>query len=201
VLASILEECITGAPHADLLTTANQMGYHAYFSILDINASRKSYKEVIESVLSRQIDGLIVATVSAREAIPFLETIQGRLPYVCMSELSDPQYPAVVYNFEYGAQIVLKHLVSLGHQSIAEINYTHSTLRHNAWEQCAAEHRLNLVSVLTAAYDPEDGYQAAIDLLRRNHAFTAILAGNDVLQSAFFAPCERTASTFQGMSP
>jgi len=167
--------------HANLLKMASQLDYHAYFSILDIDASRKSYKEIVESILSRQIDGLIITTGSTQEAIPFLETVQGKLPFVCVGEFSNPQYPAVVYNFEYGARAVIEHLVSLGHQAIAEINYTHSMIRHNTWEQYAAEHQLDLVSILTAAYDPEDGYQAVIRLLQENHPFTAILAGNDSL--------------------
>jgi LacI family transcriptional regulator len=93
----------------------------------------------------------------------------------------------VVPDDRYGAGLAINHLVELGHRRIAYINGPedwHSARRRLAgYQEALAAHALDFEAELVqpGAWELEDGYTAATNLLNINKKPTAIFAANDLM--------------------
>jgi LacI family transcriptional regulator len=165
---------------------AHKSGYHLLLSSV---ASDVEYGvDLFKGLARRRIDGLILVSsfiVMSEEAQKTLNQLRKRrLPMV---ELND-QYNVdnVVCDYRQATREVMAHLLSLQHRRIGMI--------YGVEVPEMADDRLSPYQEtlkMAGLYDPdlivecgptiEDGYQAALQLLRRTSRPTALIAINDLL--------------------
>ncbi|MGD8394241.1 MAG: LacI family DNA-binding transcriptional regulator [Candidatus Eiseniibacteriota bacterium] len=151
-----------------------------------LSSSHASADEVVNVARSMRgrVDGLIVMT-SDSAAASAVESIHRRFPLVLMNPCFDVDgCPAVSIANAAGSARVARHLLGLGHRSIAILRGPDGNtdaierLRgfRDAVDRTAAD--ATLVE-LEGDFTESSGYQAAASLLRRRSRPTAVFATND----------------------
>jgi LacI family transcriptional regulator len=92
----------------------------------------------------------------------------------------------VIIDQYYGSQLATQHLLDLGHHQIAEISaplsYHEALSRHAAFKDTLKACGLSPSdSVEAAEWMPQDGYEAANQLLDRGSHFSGLIVANDYL--------------------
>jgi LacI family transcriptional regulator len=162
----------------------------AGYSALIVNTDNDPEREraLIESLRSRQVEGLIVAT--ARLEHPFLRQLREQDVKIVLinRRMEDLQMPFVVGDDATGITLAVKHLVDLGHTRIAHIAGPQITstgldrsraFRHAVRDYGAEEDPAFIVEC--AHWSEGDGAGAMRELLDRGSGCTAVVAGNDLI--------------------
>ena len=162
----------------------------AGYSVLIVSTDNDPGREraQIESLRSRQVDGLIVAT--ALLAHPLLEELADEeLNLVLVNRRAENLgISSVTPDDAAGVRLAVEHLAGLGHHRIVHLAGPQTTstgvLRASAFRSTVSE--LGLDSdpelVVTGAYWTEaDGAEALRRLLDAGTEFTGIVAGNDLI--------------------
>ena len=162
----------------------------AGFSALIVNTDNDPEREraLIESLRSRQVEGLIVAT--ARLEHPFLRQLREQDVKIVLinRRIENLQMPFVVGDDATGIALAVKHLVDLGHSRIAHIAGPQITstgldrsraFRHAVRDYGAEEDPALIVE--SAHWSEGDGAGAMRELLDRGSRCTAVVAGNDLI--------------------
>ncbi|WP_219468162.1 LacI family DNA-binding transcriptional regulator [Nonomuraea rhizosphaerae] len=161
-------------------------GYNVWIVNTDNDAERERAK--IESLRSRQVEGLIVAT--ARLEHPLLRQLheQGVTMVLVNRQVEDLPIPAVTGDDATGITLAVRHLAELGHTSIAHLAGPLGTstgrLRARAFRHAVRDHELRDDPALTvecAYWSEHDGAAAMRSLLDDRRDFTAVVAGNDLI--------------------
>lgn len=147
-------------------------------------------RRAIDALVDRQVDGIImIAPLISRT---HLEEVAAATPTVVLGRHErSAVYDTVIDDDETGAQLVVEHLIGLGHRRIAHISQKDSsrgrpsellhTIRAETYRRVMREHGLgDEIAVATTAYTEEGGYLGAQELLRRSPRPTAIFAGADL---------------------
>jgi LacI family transcriptional regulator len=147
----------------------------------------KLEKELLDVLLSRQIDGLILAT--AELDYPQLEEIMELVPTILVNRSTkDFLVPTVTSDDYQGIGQAVQHLYDLGHRRIAHVGGSErastGTLRYQHY--LGWMHRFGLEVdpelVVFADWVTQDfGEKACTELLARTRDFTAIIAGSDLV--------------------
>ena len=158
-------------------------GYSLLIADAGDNAS-----QVVETLMQRHIDGLILATAGKAD-----ETVQSlarrNVQAVLVNRYADGvPFPAVVGDDHAGIGLAVEHLVSLGHRAIGHIagprNLSTGMGRYQAfvsWMQSLGlEVKPDAVEE-AVWFQVDPGYRAGRALLQRRPDLTAIVAGNDLL--------------------
>ncbi|GAA2212829.1 LacI family DNA-binding transcriptional regulator [Nonomuraea monospora] len=158
-------------------------------------ATRKVEHRAVDALMDRQVDGIImVAPLASRSR---LEEVAKEKPLVVLARHErSPHYDSVFDDDEAGAELVVEHLIGLGHRRIAHITHQDDSiarpadLLHNirsaAYERVMREHGMAAeIAIATSFYSEKGGYDGARELLSRTPRPTAIFAGAD--QAAFGA--------------
>jgi LacI family transcriptional regulator len=162
----------------------------AGYSALIVNTDNDPKREEaqIESLRSRQVEGLIVAT--ARREHPLLVRLhaQGVRMVLVNRRVDDLELPAVTADDAVGIGLAVAHLAQLGHRRIAHLagpqNTSTGVVRARAFRYAVRDHGLadDPALVAQSAYWSEaDGAHALHDLFDSGTAFTGIVCGNDLL--------------------
>ncbi|NRD76306.1 GntR family transcriptional regulator [Bacillus sp. BRMEA1] len=99
-------------------------GYSLTFACTDNNIEKE--KQCLQSMLSRNIDGLIVEPTKSSSYNPnvnyYLELEQNNIPYLMINQYY-PQLvpPHIIVNDEKGGYMGTEHLIKLGHEKIIGI--------------------------------------------------------------------------------
>ena len=167
----------------DVLTDA---GYSAWIVNTDNDPARE--ERLVDSLRSRQVEGLIVAT--ARRTHPLLGRLhqQGVRMVLVNRRVDDLDLPSVTADDDAGIQLAVSHVAGLGHTRIAHLAgpMTTSTgvARARAFRHAMRDHGLtdDPALMVEAAYWSEAAGAAALrTLLDRGAPFTAVVAGNDLI--------------------
>ena len=167
----------------DVLSPA---GYNAWIVNTDNDPRREEAQ--IESLRSRQVEGLIVAT--ARRDHPLLVRLHGRgMPMVLVNRRVDGlELPSVTADDAVGIDLAVAHLAGLGHRRVAHLAGPQDTstgvVRARAFRHAVRDHDLaddpSLVAEC-AQWSEAAGAQALRRLLGAAAEFTAVVAGNDLI--------------------
>jgi LacI family transcriptional regulator len=165
------------------------MGAEGYIAILaDSDNNAKNEQAIFDSMKSRNIDGLIMAT--AHTVDPIVDAcIDEQMPVVLVNRTVDSHnVAAVVNNDELGIQLAVSHLVELGHKRVAFLGGPESTStgrdRRRAFEKLGQSGLFDLDHLLLQscdAFSEAAGLEGAKALLDTNRSFTAVVAANDML--------------------
>jgi LacI family transcriptional regulator len=160
--------------------------YVAMVANADLEANRQ--RLVIERLLARQVDGLVLATVAQQdEAVDIC--LKARLPLVVvMRSEAARRVSAVVNDDERGMRLAVDHLAELGHTRIGHLAGPQhlSTGRDRmmgfvlAMQARGLEPRAEQI-VEARAFSRDGGRDAALQLLSRTPRPTAVVAANDLL--------------------
>ncbi|MFC4012138.1 LacI family DNA-binding transcriptional regulator [Nonomuraea purpurea] len=150
----------------------------------------KAENRAIDALVDRQVDGILM--VAPRVARARLEEVACGLPTVVLGpHEKSALYDAVLDDDEVGAELVVRHLIGLGHRRIAHIGQREGTprraaamlhtIRARTYERVMREHGLDdEIAIATTSYSEEGGYRGARELLGRSPRPTAIFAGADL---------------------
>lgn len=153
-------------------------------------ATGADQRRTVEGMVDRQVDGLIL--ISPEMAQDWLDELGSAVPVVVVARHGrSTAYDSVVGDDVQGAQLVVDHLVSLGHRRIAHIahgdgglrapNLLPQTARLRGYRERMREHGLDGgISVATTGYTEDGGYAGALFLLRQVPRPTAIFIGADI---------------------
>lgn len=160
-----------------------------YIAILaDSDNSQQSERAIFDSMKSRRIDGLILATAHTEDPI-VTDCVDEQLPVVLVNRTTDKhEVSEVVNNDELGIRLAVAHLIELGHRSIAFLGGPQNTStgrgRYAAFENLARNGQFSLDSDLCVnctAFTEAAGHSGMRDILSRNKLFTGVIAANDLL--------------------
>ncbi len=167
----------------DVLTPA---GYNAWIVNTDNDPGREETQ--VESLRSRQVEGLIVAT--ARRSHPLLVQLhrQGVRMVLVNRRVDGLELPSVTADDDAGIGLAVAHLVELGHTRIAHLAGPQTTStgvsRARAFRHALLRPRPidDPALIVECGYWSEtEGAQALRRLLDSGATCTAIVAGNDLI--------------------
>jgi LacI family transcriptional regulator len=162
---------------------------HGYIAMV-ANAGHEPARQrlVVERLLARQVDGLILATVTRHDSIIDL-CLKTNVPVVVVNRHElDHRASSVVSDDARGMQLAVDHLVACGHKHIAHIagpqQLSTGRGRLEGFLAAMAAHRLENPphrSVPAAQFTRDAGREAGLTLLAQAPETTAIVAANDLL--------------------
>jgi LacI family transcriptional regulator len=160
-----------------------------YIAILaDSDNNPKSERAIFDSMKSRRIDGLIMATAHVEEPI-VSACIEEQMPVVLVNRTTDAHdVTAVVNNDALGIQLAVSHLTGLGHRRIAFLGGPEGTStgrdRRQAFEKQGQydlfEMDRDLMTSCTA-FTEIAGRDGMLRILHSGRNFSAVVAANDML--------------------
>ncbi|MEE8496800.1 MAG: LacI family DNA-binding transcriptional regulator [Xanthomonadales bacterium] len=162
---------------------------HGYIAILtDSDNNRKNEKAIVEMLKSRHVDGLILATAHRLDSIANIG-VEEHMALVLVNRTIDSRsVTAVINDDEHGIDLVVSHLVGLGHQSIAYIGGPQDTTtghdRYLAFKKLLRNGQFKSHTDLILnckAFTEAEGYRGFLTILRKGRKFSAVVAANDLL--------------------
>jgi LacI family transcriptional regulator len=167
-----------------LVTTSSDAGFSLVITADRQYDERETYLQLIGS---RRVDGFVL--VRMRREDPRITLLkEAGVPFVTFGRVPGTNgILAVDEDDMRGIQLIVDHLVSLGHRRIAFIgeplHFTKSLHRFEGYQQGLEAHRLPFEPelVATANYRQQSGREAARQLLELPEPPTAIIACNDLL--------------------
>jgi LacI family transcriptional regulator len=189
-LIGFVGDTVASAPFSgEIVEGAQEQAWADGYLMLIVNTGgdRDIEERAIDSLLSRQVDGIVYASMYHRRLkIP---AILHEVPSVVINGVaSDGSLPAVVPDEYTGGYDATRHLIDHGHERIAFINI--QTL--DSGLPAVIERQKGFIDALQSSGlrvderlikhgdgDTEAGYRLATQLLRRKRRPTAIFCGND----------------------
>jgi LacI family transcriptional regulator len=159
-------------------------GYSAV--IVNTDGSDELERFLVDSLLQRQVDGLIFATGHTEHASAADAFQRGVKAVMVNRDARGVPFPAVVGDDAAGIRDALDHLAALGHRRVVHLagpgTFSTGTIRASAFVARCAELGLNGTVKSAAAYSLDEGTRLTGEVLE-DPAFrpTAIVAGNDLL--------------------
>ena len=128
---------------------------------------------------------ILTAPVESR----LFEKISAEPPLLPVLQIRNPRgstAPSVMIDQYAGSQMATEHLLELGHRQLAEIsgplNYHEALTRHTAFLETLHARELEPANWVEAQeWMPQDGYQAARQLLEGGAPFSGLIVSNDYL--------------------
>ncbi|MGI8334523.1 LacI family DNA-binding transcriptional regulator [Actinomadura scrupuli] len=150
----------------------------------------KSEARAINALVDRQVDGLLVVAPLTSKA-PLEEVAEGVPTVVLGPHEKSAVYDSVLDDDDAGVELVMEHLIALGHRRIAHIAHQDSsrrrpgatlqTIRAQTYKRVMRDRGLaDDIAVAVTSYTEEGGYLGARELLARSPRPTAIFAGADL---------------------
>lgn len=163
----------------------------AGYSLLIADADRidpDSVPAIIETLIDRRVDGLILATAERADGT-VADLVERGVPAVLVNRTAEGlPIPAIVGDDHAGIGLAVQHLADLGHRLIGHIAGPQSLSTGSGRRQAFVEWMQQLgLEVRSDAieeadwYQVEPGYDAATRLLERRPDLTAIVSSNDLL--------------------
>lgn len=159
---------------------AREVGYSV--SLASVKSTEQSqFLDRGKELVSSGIDGLILITPIAAVNLVNSRTLSSFPLVVVESEVSG-KIPSVNVDQFLGAQMAVKHLLSLGHQKIAHIagpdNWYESKRRLDGWKSALLQAGFKNGFAVKGDWSARSGYRS-VDKILQEGDFTAIFAAND----------------------
>lgn len=167
---------------------ADQLHAAGYATIVVDVGPKGSQQDIIDRLLGRGVDGLVLATVSLRDAI-VAHCLVAAVPVALVNRTDgSDRLPSAASDDATGMRLAVDHLAQLGHVRIGHIagpqTISTGARRRAGFQAGAAQAGLSLRQIAIEAadaYTREAGYAACLRLLDRKLPPTAIVAANDLL--------------------
>jgi LacI family transcriptional regulator len=165
------------------------LGAEGYATIVvDAGTDCSREQEIVDRLIARGVDGLVLATVTLNDPVVG-HCLAASVPVVLVNRTDlRRKLSAVVTDDEAGMRLAVEHLVGLGHRRIGHIagpqDVSTGALRRAGFKGAATQAGLPAQGVMVEparTYTRDEGRLAALRLLDRKLAPTAIVAANDLL--------------------
>lgn len=164
---------------------------HDGYSLLIADADLKdqaSTARVIETLIERRTDGLILAT-SARKDPTIADLAKRDIPAVLVNRTADSSpLPSIVGDDHAGIGLVVQHLVEMGHTKIGHVSGPHTmSTGHGRYQAFLSWTQSLGIDIDSTAIEEAEWYRvdagltASDALLERRPDLTAIVCANDLL--------------------
>lgn len=163
-------------------SAAREQGYKT--SIYSLKSEDKdSIIAGIEQLKHDGVDGIVIIAPQIK-GTKEVSAVIGRFPAVLVENESTESLPSVNVDQFFGAYELTKHLINLGHKSIAHISgpkdWYESQGRTKGYKKALAEYKLATNLVWEGDWSAHSGYENTFKILK-NKDITAIFAGNDAM--------------------
>ncbi|QCP48856.1 LacI family transcriptional regulator [Trinickia violacea] len=154
--------------------------------IANVVGKPKDQERMLEQMLERQVDGLVLATASRHDPL-VRRCMRDGVPVVLVNRGEDGgQVPEVVNDDFLSMRLAVEHLVKLGHTCIAHLSgperLATGLSRLQGFQIAAQQHGLSSTVVFEAEeFTREAGRVACEQLLKAHRNVTAIVAANDLI--------------------
>jgi LacI family transcriptional regulator len=194
VLVPRLSDTVMALMFEELERAASSRGYFAMVATSGDDPGDE--RRAAETLLDRNVDGLILATARLDDELPRL--LRQRSVAHALVLRTDGVSPSSLGDDEVGGYLAVRHLLDLGHRDIAVVtgpSFT-STGTARLAGACRALKEANIETpedwLIAAGYGIENGFAAGETLLGhdRRHP-TAIFAANDNLAMGVIAAAHR----------
>ncbi len=150
----------------------------------DTEVCSKILHSVVDTMLSKQMDGLIYVGCHSHAVVPIFNREDIPMVYAyCYS--TDPNIPAVLYDDQKAALEATQLLIKKGHSNIGviagQMDSIHTTNRNLGYQEALYTHKIpfNPKNTMYGDWTRESGYQLAKQLV--DDGVTAIFAHNDLM--------------------
>lgn len=166
-----------------------KLAEQGYIAILaDSDNNHENEKAIVQSLMSRNVDGLILATAHRLDSV-VVTCVEENIPLVLVNRTIDAHSVTAVINDDaHGIELATSHLAGLGHKSIAYIGGPQDTStghdRFLAFKNLRNAGRFkshNDLILNCKAFTEAEGYRGFLTLLKKDRKFTAVIAANDLL--------------------
>jgi LacI family transcriptional regulator, galactose operon repressor len=166
-----------------------KLAKQGYIAILaDSDNDHEYEKAIVRSLMSRNVDGLILATAHRLDSV-VITCIEESIPLILVNRTIDAHSVTAVINDDtHGIELAASHLTGLGHKSIAYIGGPQDTStghdRFLAFKNLKNAGRFESHPDLILnckAFTEAEGHRGFLTLLKKNRKFTAVVAANDLL--------------------
>ncbi|MDP9998464.1 LacI family DNA-binding transcriptional regulator [Pseudarthrobacter sulfonivorans] len=197
VLVPRLSDTVMALMFEELEKAASSRSYFAMVATSgdDPNEERRA----AETLLDRNVDGLILATARLDDKLPRL--LRERRVAHALVLRTDGISPSALGDDEVGGYLAVRHLIDLGHRDIAVVtgpDFTSSGKARLAGARRAMEEAGITPPedwLIAAGYGIENGYTAGETLLGADRRPTAIFAANDNIAMGVMAAAHRNGIT------
>ena len=167
---------------------ASQRGYQLLLGSGGRQAARE--RSAVTTLLEYRVDGIIL--VSPRMRVSDIRAAAAEVPVVLVGrQCRDVDADVVVVDEARGVELVLEHLLSLGHRHITHVNggtAAGGPQRRTAFLREVRQQRLSrTATVVDGDFTEEAGAEAAELLLAQPSLPTAVFAANDMVASGLLA--------------
>lgn len=142
--------------------------------------------DTLEFFLNLAVEGLIIVAPTV-EVAQALHALAGSLPIVIIATGLDAPEPmhVVAVDHEQGARDAVRHLLNLGHRTVAHVagpdGWFDARARVDGWRDELRRAGAEISEPIAGGWDARDGYAAAAKLLELPQLPTAVFAANDLL--------------------
>ena len=160
--------------------TVRPRGYHVLISYFEEDPELEATE--IESLMARQVDGMIVASAQKPESDLFRRIRERKVPFVLIDRpIKGSRASFVGTDNEAIGKLATEHLIKQGCQRIAHLRGPElgiATARMTGYRKALTRRKLSMPAeyIVEARYDDDMGYRAMQRLLSRNPSRTAFFA-------------------------
>ncbi|OHB48138.1 MAG: hypothetical protein A2Y10_17665 [Planctomycetes bacterium GWF2_41_51] len=167
-----------------------QNGYSLQIELGHSEPDREN--QIVESMLDRLIDGVIVCSRHYTGSIEAVETLRKSLtPFVVLGYYHDQTVNQIVEDLSSGARAITKHLIDFNHSKIALITYQEGDPRISGYKKACREAAIKIDDGLIYRVSPQMGnLDEIIDDLVKKGA-TALIAMHDQMAAFIYRICHR----------
>ena len=195
VLVPRLSDTVMALMFEELERAASDRGYFAMVATSGDDPDDE--KRAAETLLDRNVDGLILATARLDDELPRL--LRQRNVAHALVLRTDGVSPSALGDDEVGGYLAVRHLVDLGHRDIAVVtgpSFTSTGIARLAGARKAMDEAGISTPeswLLAAGYGIEDGFTAGVALLadEAGKRPTAVFAANDNIAMGIMAAAHR----------
>ncbi|MFF1253788.1 LacI family DNA-binding transcriptional regulator [Pseudarthrobacter sp. NPDC058329] len=197
VLVPRLSDTVMALMFEELEKAASSRGYFAMVATSGDDPDEE--RSAAETLLDRNVDGLILATARLDDKLPRL--LRERRVAHALVLRTDGISPSALGDDEVGGYLAVRHLIDLGHRDIAVVTGPDFTSSGKA-RLAGARRAMKEAGIhppdkwlIAAGYGIENGYTAGETLLGTGHRPTAIFAANDNIAMGVMAAAHRNGIT------
>lgn len=193
VLVPRLSDTVMALMFEELERAAADRGYFAMVATSGDDPGDE--RRAAETLLDRNVDGLILATARLDDELP--KRLRDRGVAHALVLRTDGLSPSAVGDDEVGGYLAVRHLIDLGHRDIAVVtgpSFTSTGIARLAGARRALDEagiRPQEEWLLAAGYGMENGFSAGESLLDAGQRPSAVFAANDNLAMGIIAAAHR----------
>ncbi len=151
--------------------------------LANVTETEEQVVQALQHVKDWSVDGVVMIIPALGINVEEIRRISAGIPVLYIESQPSPRVPSISLDDTYGTQVVVEHLISLGHSQFCEIsgplNWYSAQLRHRACLETLKVHGIDQPIHIEGNWSTPGGYQATRRLLEQGNRFSAVIAAND----------------------